>query len=247
MPLTAPNLDDRRFQDIMDEARTLIPGYCPEWTDHNLSDPGIALVELFAWMTETMLYRLNQVPDRNYVKFLDLMGVKLREPRPARADISFRLTTAQPERLVIQRGTEVATVRTESQDAVSFTTDRDLPIEVATLREMIVTRDGSNYFDVRTAVNRGTDVAIFNEPPAPGNALLIGHAEDLAGQTLALRFECRLEGVGVDPRDRRWPGRPGATSSAPGSPPTSSPTPPAASTATAPSCCTSLRRHEVDD
>ena len=84
MPLTAPNLDDRRFQDIMDEARTLIPGYCPEWTDHNLSDPGIALVELFAWLTETMLYRLNQVPDRNYVKFLDLMGVKLREPRPAR-------------------------------------------------------------------------------------------------------------------------------------------------------------------
>ena len=201
MPLTAPNLDDRRFQDIMDEARTLIPRFCPEWTDHNLSDPGIALVELFAWMTETVLYRLNQVPDRNYVKFLDLMGVKLREPRPARADISFRLTAAQPERIVIPRGTEVATVRTESQDAVSFTTDRDLTIEVATLREMIVTRDGSNYFDVRTAVNRGQDVAIFTEPPQPGNALLIGHAEDLAGQTLALRFQCRLEGVGVDPRD----------------------------------------------
>ena len=43
MPLTAPNLDDRHFQDIMDEARTLIPRFCPEWTDHNLSDPGIAL------------------------------------------------------------------------------------------------------------------------------------------------------------------------------------------------------------
>ena len=69
-------------------------------------------------------------------------------------------------------------MRTESQDAMSFTTDRDLAIEVATLREMLVTRDGgSNYFDVRTAVGRGQDVAIFTEPPQPGNALLIGHAE----------------------------------------------------------------------
>ena len=201
MPLNAPNLDDRHFQDIMDEARTLIPRFCPEWTDHNLSDPGIALVELFAWMTETMLYRLNQVPDRNYVKFLDLMGVKLREPQPARTDVSFRLTASQPQRLVIPLGTEVATVRTVSEEAISFTTDRDLNIEVATLREMIITRDGTNYFDVRTAVNRGQNVTIFNEPPQPGNALLIGHAEDLAGQTLALQFECRLEGVGVDPRD----------------------------------------------
>jgi len=48
MPLPTPNLDDRRFQDILDEARRLIPRYCPEWTDHNLSDPGITFLELFA-------------------------------------------------------------------------------------------------------------------------------------------------------------------------------------------------------
>ena len=50
MRLPAPNLDDRRFQDILDEARRLIPRYCPEWTDHNLSDPGITLLELFAFV-----------------------------------------------------------------------------------------------------------------------------------------------------------------------------------------------------
>src|SRR3990172_6561519 len=201
MPLTAPNLDDRRFQDIVDEARALIPRYCPEWTDHNLSDPGITLVELFAWMTEMILFRLNQVPERNYVKFLDLMGVKLLEPRPARADISFRLTAAQPNRVTIPRGTEVATVRTETEDAISFTTERDLDIQVATLRHVLVTRDGANYFDARTAISRGQEVAVFAEPPQEGNSLLVGHAELLAGQTLALRFQCRMEGVGVDPRD----------------------------------------------
>lgn len=201
MALSAPNLDDRTFQDIVDEARTLIPRFCPEWTDHNLSDPGITLVELFAWTAEMILYRLNQVPDRNYIKFLDMIGVKLQEPRPARADISFRLTAAQPNRVVIPRGTEVATVRTESQEAISFSTERDLAIEVAILREVFVTRDGTNFFDVRTAISRGQEVAVFSNPPEEGNAIYIGHVELMAGQTLALRFQCRMEGVGVDPRD----------------------------------------------
>src|ERR671932_724841 len=77
MPLPTPNLDDRRFQDIVDEAKSLIPLYCPEWTDHNVSDPGVALIELFAWMTDMLLYRVNQTPDKMYVKFLELIGVTL--------------------------------------------------------------------------------------------------------------------------------------------------------------------------
>jgi predicted phage baseplate assembly protein len=129
------------------------------------------------------------------------MGIKLREPQPARADISFRLTAPQPQIVVIPRGTEVATLRTESHDAISFTTESDLSIQIATLTQVLVTRDGSNYFDALTAVQRSQDVAIFADPPQEGNALYVGHAEALAGQTLALRFECRLEGVGVDPRD----------------------------------------------
>src|SRR2546425_1194833 len=66
MPLVAPNLDDRLYQDIFDDARSRIPKYLPEWTDHNLSDPGITLLELFSWLSEMILYRLNQVPDANY-------------------------------------------------------------------------------------------------------------------------------------------------------------------------------------
>ena len=71
MSLPTPNLDDLRFQrDLVDEARRRIIRYCPEWTDYNLSDPGITLIELFAWMTETMIYRLNRVPEKNYLKFM---------------------------------------------------------------------------------------------------------------------------------------------------------------------------------
>src|SRR5215470_3739299 len=128
MPLPAPNLDDRRFQDIVDQAKTLIPRYCPEWTDHNVSDPGIALVELFAWMTDMLLYRVNQVPDKCYIKFLELVGVKLDPPRAARAPVTFYLSAPQPNPITIPRETETATIRTETSPAVVFTTETDLTI-----------------------------------------------------------------------------------------------------------------------
>ena len=70
MTLLAPKLDDRHFQDIVDEAKKRIPHYCKDWTDHNVSDPGVTMIELFAWMTDILLYRLNQVPDLHYIKFL---------------------------------------------------------------------------------------------------------------------------------------------------------------------------------
>src|SRR5690348_3552841 len=90
MPLTAPNLDDRSFEDLLLEARLRIPRYTPEWTDFNDSDPGMTLVQLFAWFTELMLYRLNQVPDLNYVKFLRLLNLDLRQPRPATVHVTFQ-------------------------------------------------------------------------------------------------------------------------------------------------------------
>ena len=64
MPLVAPNLDDRRFDDLLAELRTRIPRYTPEWTDHNDSDPGIIIGKLFAWITELTLYRVNRIPER---------------------------------------------------------------------------------------------------------------------------------------------------------------------------------------
>ena len=74
MPLQLPNLDDRRYTDLVAEALARIPTYCPEWTNHNPSDPGITLVELFAYLTDMLLYRLNRVTDDNKRKFVKLLG-----------------------------------------------------------------------------------------------------------------------------------------------------------------------------
>jgi predicted phage baseplate assembly protein len=74
------NLDDRTYQDIVNEAIRLIPHYCPEWTNHNPTDPGMALVELFAWMTEMTIYRLNKVPEKTYLALIDLLGMSMIPP-----------------------------------------------------------------------------------------------------------------------------------------------------------------------
>jgi pimeloyl-ACP methyl ester carboxylesterase len=68
MSLPAPHLDDRRFQDLVDDAKRLVQQRCPEWTDHNVSDPGVTLIEAFAQMVDQLIYRLNRVPDLPRIK-----------------------------------------------------------------------------------------------------------------------------------------------------------------------------------
>lgn len=73
MPIPLPNLDNRTYAQLVEEARSLIPGLCPDWTNHNPSDPGMMLIELFAWLTELLLYRVDQIPDAHYRAFLQLL------------------------------------------------------------------------------------------------------------------------------------------------------------------------------
>src|SRR5215467_5596195 len=85
MPIPNPILDDRSYQQLRDELVRRIPVYAPEWTDHNASDPGITLIELFAFLGENLLYRFNQIPEATKLAFLDLLQLPLRPAVPARA------------------------------------------------------------------------------------------------------------------------------------------------------------------
>ncbi len=202
MTLKTPNLDDRAFQDIVREARSKIPLYCPKWTDYNLSDPGITLIELFAWMVDMLLYRLNRVPEKNYIKFMDLIGIRLEPPKPATVEVTFRLSAPQPEAITMPKGTEVATVRTETEEAITFTTDRDLTIILPTLVYSLTTPDGTAFDDCMTLLkNPDLQVSIFQEVPEENNALYLGFSENLSAHTLMFTIDCGLEGIGVDPRN----------------------------------------------
>ena len=78
MPLPAPILDDRTYEQLRDELIRRIPVYTDEWTDHNPSDPGITLIELFAFLGENLLFRFNQIPETTNLAFLRLLHLPLR-------------------------------------------------------------------------------------------------------------------------------------------------------------------------
>ncbi|HEV8319997.1 MAG TPA: putative baseplate assembly protein [Myxococcota bacterium] len=125
--IPSPNLDDRKFEDIVAEAMRLIPQYCPEWTNHNSSDPGVTLIELFAWMTEMIIYRLNKVTEKNYLAFLDLIGINLQPPQPAKTLLTFFLAEGS-ERQVVPTGTQVSTSTDGGGEPIVFETERDLVV-----------------------------------------------------------------------------------------------------------------------
>jgi len=107
MALPTPNLDDRDFNQLMEEARRQIAQSSPNWTDLSPSDPGTVLLELFAHLTETMLYRLNRLPQKAYVEFLRLLGVRLQPPAAARVELVFSRSRTEDKPIEIPRGTRV--------------------------------------------------------------------------------------------------------------------------------------------
>jgi len=119
MPLPSPNLDDRRFEDLLQEAQRRIRQTCPEWTDLSPGDPGTVLMEVFAHLTEVMIYRLNRLPEKAYIEFLRLLGVKLRPPSAAIATLRFTLKAAQDKPVKIPRGTRVAAERSGADAEVA--------------------------------------------------------------------------------------------------------------------------------
>ncbi|MFN2471969.1 MAG: putative baseplate assembly protein [Gaiellaceae bacterium] len=199
MALPVPNLDDRRFQDLVDDAKRLVQQRCPEWSDHNVSDPGVTLIELFAWMTDQLLYRLNRVPDRNYVKFLELVGMRLFPATPARTDVTFWLSAPQPNMVRIPGATEVATPRTQDDEAISFTTLEELAIVPTSLAYAASTIAGGELRDHSSAVQSRTGFFCFDAQPKPGDELLVGLTDPAPSCAVVLRVDAEIEGVGVDP------------------------------------------------
>ncbi len=132
MPLADINLDDRTFEDLYQELVRRIPVYTPEWTDYNDSDPGVTLMQLFAWLSEIIVYRLNKVPEKNFVKFLELVGILSRRLRPAVTELQFTLAKSATS-ADVPAGTQVALGRTIQRTAVVFETDFDLTVTGLTL------------------------------------------------------------------------------------------------------------------
>jgi predicted phage baseplate assembly protein len=200
-----PTLDDRSFQDLVSEARTRVAERCPEWTEHNVSDPGITLIETFAWMTEMLTYRLNRLPERVHLALLDLLDIKLRPPVAASADLRFTLADAVSGAVAIPaHTTEVAA---KSLSSAVFRVVKDFTIAPVRLEALAIQRrETGRILTVGTtdgiATPSGTEEAAFSTPPQSGDALYLGFREPL--DRLVMRIEVdatQARGVGIRPSD----------------------------------------------
>lgn len=200
MTLPTPRLDDRTFQDLVDEAKRYVQRRCPTWTDHNVSEPGVTLIESFAWMTELLLYRLNRVPDRMHLSFLDLLGVHLFPPRAARVEVTFRLSSHHDEEVVVPAGTIVSTRRTADRLPTAFTTTQPLVVPpAASLAVLTVAADGG-VTDRTPGLGVGDGFETFGDPPVIGDALYVGLDRPAPACVVLVQAVCRVGGHGIEPR-----------------------------------------------
>ena len=163
MPLEdlLPKLDDRTYDDLVREVRTRIARYAPEWrpgasawTDVNDSDPGVTLAQVFAWLSEMLLYRMNRVPALNYVKFLQLIGIELKPAEPARAEVTFGVDGAFPQPLVrIPQRAQLSAEPGDGGPMLIFETVRALVAFRATL-DAVAAYDPDTDFTPLTANNQ---------------------------------------------------------------------------------------------
>lgn len=186
MPLQLPNLDDRRWTDLVEEGRALIPFYAPLWTDHNLHDPGITLLELFAWQTEMDIYQLDRISGSRQRKFLALVGIRMDPPAPATTVISVR----------IEQGGKTyplpASLEFEGDDPqmqnTRFRTLYDVTVARGDLQKVEV-RDRSGSHDLTEHWRRGDSFRIFGQDASPGAEFDLGFSDPLpVGKTVDLYF-----------------------------------------------------------
>ena len=220
--LPKADLDDRSYSDLLQECLLRIPRYCPEWTNYNPSEPGVTLLESFAWLTDQMLMRFNQVPRRHYIAFLELLGVRLQPPQPATTELTFYLVSELPETYRIPVGAQVATERTANEEAIIFSTSQALDIGQPRVNHLLtattleatptVLRDRfSNYWNRNAAGHwDGPELSLFDHQPAPDNCfyLVLDEMETrLNGNVIALTLQGQAATpTGINPLSppRRW-------------------------------------------
>ena len=186
MGLPVPDLDDKTFDELVNEARALIARYAPEWwTDHNVHDPGITFIELFAWLAELQIYQLNQVTDENYRKFLKLVGLYPFDAQPARVDIRFKNVTAAE---TIEAG-ETQVITEVGGERIVFETEENFTLISVSL-ESVKTLYDSQTID-NTEANEEDDIYFyaFGEKAPVGAELRLGFDKPLSDIEIHITFD----------------------------------------------------------
>jgi len=133
MALTIPNLDTKDFNHFVEENQASLPALAPEWTDYNLSDPGITLLELFSWLSDINIYRLNRVDNKHLLKYLKLLGSQPKSVVPSTVWLSFE--TIMNKTTISKNSTFMAQPH-NSDLTIPFIIERDIQLHTSSLTEI---------------------------------------------------------------------------------------------------------------
>ena len=192
MSLPTVDLDDRTFDDLFVEARSLVPAHAPEWTNHNRSDPGITLIELFAWLAEMLIYRTNQVPEAHRIAFLRLLRGPEWQPT---ADLETEVRDALAELRRRHRAVTVEDYAAQAQEA----SPNVARVRVVARRNLRTGRNVDSPGDVSVVVVRGVRPSVL--------------VRDADGRLLDMTNQARTEygpsfGLAADPGQDLFVGSP---------------------------------------
>ncbi|MED1916756.1 putative baseplate assembly protein [Bacillus thuringiensis] len=163
--LPSKNLDDRQFEEIVEQAKNAIPKLQPEWGDHRHHDPGITLLEMFAWLTEMQQYYLNRITEKNESKFLQLMGVHPKNQSCATTDVTFFDVSEEailPEKMRLFAGN------------LPFETEHSLVLVPASLERVLVHTESGTADVSSSNAHNGVSYFAFGQEPKIGNKIYLG-------------------------------------------------------------------------
>lgn len=186
-----PSLDDETFEEIVKDSRLFIPQFAREsWTDYNIHDPGITFLELFAWLAEMQMYQLNRVTEKNYRKFLYLVGVSPYDAKPSRVEITFDtedMPFDENSDTRIEKGREVITELNGKR--IVFETEEEINLIQSNLTA-IITRSNSQVID-NTDANKVDNIyfAAFGEKGGIGATIELGFDKQLPKKEIQITFD----------------------------------------------------------
>lgn len=173
--MPSPLIDERNSDHIINQAVDMIPFYTPEWGfDPNKKEPGAALFRIFTQLYTGIINRLNRVPDKNHLAFLNMLGVNLLPPQPARVPVTFVLSSGAAEPVNIPAGTQLAAQTADGGKPIVFETVKEfsaIPVKL----EAILSASGDNIWDHSREAANGQNLTIFTGDNVQQHYLYITH------------------------------------------------------------------------
>lgn len=224
MSRVAPLVDSRSAADVAAQVRDLLAVYAPGWhaqvvdplTGEARSDPlANALIAIFGRFAEIILQRLNRVPDKNQLAFLDLLGEARLPPEPANVALSFSLAPGSLVDALVPAGTQVAAPPAEGEkDPVIFETERELVVTTAQLAYLFAREPAEDLYADREpfliasrSEPEGGEFELFAGDRAIEHSFYLGHDTLFGGadlRQLRLTFTLAETPPDPDPRELQW-------------------------------------------